>query len=288
MNILFLTPHLSTGGMPEFLRLRIESLKDNNNIFVIEYNFYSDQFIVQREKIKTLLGENLINISGLTNTEKLFIIKNTLVNENIDIIHIEDNPETFDGTKIPLDILSFIYKNDRKWRVVETTHNIWFNQRIKTINPDGYAFCTQYHIENNFNQSNIPYSLIEYPILDKITSNTNNPFDPTKINILSVGLWSSGKNHGNTIELARRYLEINPNVVFNIVGNFAENFRDYWGDIIPNIPENCVIWGERNDVEDFYQNCDLFLFNSTYFTIDIGKLINELVFIRVLVSVIVV
>lgn len=264
MNILFLTPHLSTGGMPEFLRLRIESLKDNNNIFVIEYNFYSDQFIVQREKIKTLLGENLINISGLTNTEKLFIIKNTLVNENIDIIHIEDNPETFDGTKIPLDILSFIYKNDRKWRVVETTHNIWFNQRIKTINPDGYAFCTQYHIKNNFNQSNIPYSLIEYPILDKITSNTNNPFDPTKINILSVGLWSSGKNHGNTIELARRYLEINPNVVFNIVGNFAENFRDYWGDIIPNIPENCVIWGERNDVEDFYQNCDLFLFNSTY------------------------
>ena len=110
MNILFLTPHLSTGGMPEFLRLRIESLKDNNNIFVIEYNFYSDQFIVQREKIKTLLGENLINISGLSNTEKLFLIKNTLVNENIDIIHIEDNPETFDGTKIPVDILSFIYK----------------------------------------------------------------------------------------------------------------------------------------------------------------------------------
>ena len=54
MNILFLTPHLSTGGMPEFLRQRIESLIEHN-IFVIEYNFYSDIYTVQRDEIKEIV-----------------------------------------------------------------------------------------------------------------------------------------------------------------------------------------------------------------------------------------
>jgi autotransporter strand-loop-strand O-heptosyltransferase len=262
MNILFLTPHLSTGGMPEFLRQRIESLIDNN-IFVIEYNNYSDIYSVQKDKIKNLIGENFISISDLKVSDKLIKLKDIIINNNIDIIHIDDNPETFDGTKIPVEIVNLIYANDRRWRVVETTHNIWFNDSNKKILPDGYAFCSEYHINNNFRNSKIPYDLIEYPIIHKQKSKKN-PYDINKINILSVGLWSKGKNHGNTIEIARKYLEINPNVIFNIVGNYADNFKDYWGDIIPNIPENVIVWGERNDMDDFYSNCDIFLFNSIY------------------------
>jgi glycosyltransferase involved in cell wall biosynthesis len=185
------------------------------------------------------------------------------INNKIDIIHIDDNPEFFNGKKIPTDIVNFIYSNDRTWRVVETTHNIWFNNSNKIINPDGYAFCSNYHILNNFKDTKVPYSLIEYPVLEK-KKTILNPFDNTKINILSVGLWSSGKNHGNTVEIARKYLDINPNVIFHIVGNYAINFEEYWGTIIPNIPENVVVWGERNDLENFYSHCDLFLFNSTY------------------------
>lgn len=262
MNILFLTPHLSTGGMPEFLRQRIESLIEHN-IFVIEYNFYSDIYTVQRDEIKEIVKENLLCIDGLNDIEKLDKIKEIVSNNKIDIIHIDDNPEFFNGKKIPTDIVNFIYSNDRTWRVVETTHNIWFNNSNKTINPDGYAFCSNYHILNNFKDSKVPYSLIEYPVLEKKKTIVN-PFDNTKINILSVGLWSSGKNHGNTVELARKYLDINPNVIFHIVGNYAINFEKYWGTIIPNIPENVVVWGERNDLENFYSHCDLFLFNSTY------------------------
>jgi autotransporter strand-loop-strand O-heptosyltransferase len=262
MNILFLTPHLSTGGMPEFLRQRIESLIEHN-IFVIEYNFYSDIYTVQRDEIKEIVKENLLCIDGINDIEKLDKIKEIVSNNKIDIIHIDDNPEFFNGKKIPTDIVNFIYSNDRTWRVVETTHNIWFNNSNKIINPDGYAFCSNYHILNNFKDSKVPYSLIEYPVLEKKKTIVN-PFDNTKINILSVGLWSSGKNHGNTVELARKYLDINPNVIFHIVGNYAINFEEYWGTIIPNIPENVVVWGERNDLENFYSHCDLFLFNSTY------------------------
>jgi autotransporter strand-loop-strand O-heptosyltransferase len=262
MNILFLTPHLSTGGMPEFLRQRIESLIEHN-IFVIEYNFYSDIYTVQRDEIKEIVKENLLCIDGINDIEKLDKIKEIVSNNKIDIIHIDDNPEFFNGKKIPTDIVNFIYSNDRTWRVVETTHNIWFNNSNKIINPDGYAFCSNYHILNNFKDSKVPYSLIEYPVLEKKKTIVN-PFDNTKINILSVGLWSSGKNHGNTVELARKYLDINPNVIFHIVGNYAINFEKYWGTIIPNIPENVVVWGERNDLENFYSHCDLFLFNSTY------------------------
>lgn len=248
--------------MPEFLRQRIESLIDHN-IFVIEYYYYSDIYTVQRNKIKELVYENLISISDLSENDKLSKIKEIVLNNKIDIIHIDDNPEFFNGKRISNEIVEFLYSNDRTWRVVETTHNIWFDNSRKIMLPDGYAFCSNYHIINNFKDSQIPYSLIEYPVLEKKKSIIN-PFDNSKINILSVGLWSSGKNHGNTVELARKYLSINSNVIFHIVGNHAINFEEYWGTIIPNIPENVVVWGERNDLENFYSHCDLFLFNSTY------------------------
>lgn len=265
MNILFLTPHLSTGGMPEFLRMRIESLLkySKNNIYVIEYSYYSNIFTVQRDQILRLLGDNLISVNGLDDFNKYLLIEKIIKDINPDIIHIDDNPETFDGANLTKDLIEYIYSNERKWRVVETTHNIWFNQSMKRYEPDGYALCSQYHINNNFSESSIKKFLVEYPILKKECED-DSPYDKTKINILSVGLWSSGKNHGNTIEIAKKYLDINPNVIFNIVGNYADNFKDYWNNIFNDLPSNCVIWGERNDIDKFYKHCDLFLFNSTY------------------------
>ena len=61
MRILFLAPHLSTGGMPAFLLRRIQELKlyeDSNEIFVAEWTNYSDTFTVQKDKIKKLVGED--------------------------------------------------------------------------------------------------------------------------------------------------------------------------------------------------------------------------------------
>jgi len=39
MKVLFLTPHLSTGGMPQFLLQRIKSLQAYTNIEVFVYEW---------------------------------------------------------------------------------------------------------------------------------------------------------------------------------------------------------------------------------------------------------
>ena len=57
MKVLFLAPHLSTGGMPAFLLKRIEALLGYTDveIFVIEWKCYSMDYTVQRNKIEELL-----------------------------------------------------------------------------------------------------------------------------------------------------------------------------------------------------------------------------------------
>jgi hypothetical protein len=67
LNILFLAPHLSTGGMPAFLLKRLESLFNypNVNLFVLEWCDYSHTFIVQKKKIIEIVGENYFNFGSL-------------------------------------------------------------------------------------------------------------------------------------------------------------------------------------------------------------------------------
>ena len=51
LKVLFLAPHLSTGGMPSFLLKRIESLQkysDLLELFVVEYSNHSDYYVVQK------------------------------------------------------------------------------------------------------------------------------------------------------------------------------------------------------------------------------------------------
>ena len=64
------------------------------------------------------------------------------------------------------------------------------------------------------------------------------------------------KNQAENNEYARLFT----GVQFHFVGNQAENFKDYWEPLVSNIPDNCIIWGERPDVEKFYSCMDLFLF----------------------------
>lgn len=254
MNILYLTPHLSTGGMPEFLRKRIESIEnnkiDNIRIHVIEYNMYSDIYIVQRNIIKSY--DISFNTIGHLN-DKYTFIKNYLQDNNIDIIHIDNVIETFNG--ITSSIIELLYNKDRTWRIIETSHN---NKDFNKIYfPDAFAFCSPYQKK----LVNDTYEIIEYPIIDKTHIITDNPYTENTYNILTVGLWTPGKNHKHTLEIAREYLKIDPNVIFNFVGNMADNFKFYWEDI--DVPSNCKIWGEQSDMNRFYKHCNLFLFNST-------------------------
>ena len=62
-KILLIVPHLSTGGLPQFAVKKIEMLKNTYEIKCVEYSCISHDFIVQRNRIIDLLGEdNLITL----------------------------------------------------------------------------------------------------------------------------------------------------------------------------------------------------------------------------------
>ena len=55
LKILFLAPHLSTGGMPSVLLKRIQALQEfDAEIIVVEYSNHSDEYVVQKNEIKKL------------------------------------------------------------------------------------------------------------------------------------------------------------------------------------------------------------------------------------------
>jgi len=254
-KILFIAPHISTGGMPQFLLKRIELLKEHYEIYVVEYACVSNDYVVQRNKITNLLQNRFFTLDN--NKEILLDIIDGVMP---DIVHLENESEGFD-----LSIMKKLYRNDRPYRIVETCHNITFNPKDKLLIPDAFAFCTPYHLKT-FSEIETEKALIEYPIEDKIPVEKYrkvywelSPY-VSKINVLNVGLWTKGKNQAEAIEIARKY----PDVIFHFVGNQAPNFKDYWQPLMENLPSNCIVWGERDDVSEFMYFCNYFMFNSTH------------------------
>ena len=65
MRLLFITPHLSTGGLPQFLLKKIEVLNDTFDIWCIEWdNITGGQLVVQRNQIQNLLGLDFVSQWG--------------------------------------------------------------------------------------------------------------------------------------------------------------------------------------------------------------------------------
>jgi hypothetical protein len=106
--------------------------------------------------------------------------------------------------------------------------------------------------------------IIEYPVdkkeRNKLARQQQFGLDPEYKHIVIVGLFTARKNQGYAFEMARQ-LE-NYKVKFHFLGNQAGNFEDYWKPLMANKPDNCIIWGERSDVSEFLQACDMFLFPS--------------------------
>ena len=65
MKVLFIAPHLSTGGAPQYLLKKIQLLKDDCDIYCVEYNnITGGVLVVQREQIQNLLGDKLITLDN--------------------------------------------------------------------------------------------------------------------------------------------------------------------------------------------------------------------------------
>ena len=131
-NLLYITPHLSTGGAPQYLFKKIELLNEIYNIYVLEYNDHG-HFRVQKNKIVSLLGERHKTLG--VNKEEIFdFIKYSSPN----IIHFVEMPEFFMHDHIS----KIIYSNDRPYKIFETSHDSSFNPNNKKFFPDKILFCS--------------------------------------------------------------------------------------------------------------------------------------------------
>lgn len=259
-KILYVSPHLSTGGLPQYLCKKIEHFNSDYDIWCIEYSNYSDEYVVQKDKIREILGDKLITLAG----EKSAIIE-IISDLSPDIIHFEEIPETFiDGF-----ILDNIYSSERDYKILVTTHSSNTDPRHLLYLADKFILVSEWSLsvfKNSLGDS-IPLDIWEYPIqkrneIDKDFFKNKLEFDDDYVHILNVGLFTPGKNQGEIFNLAKKLKDYK--IKFHFVGNLAQNFESYWGPLLREKPDNCIIHGEKSNVDDFYQACDAFYFSSNF------------------------
>jgi FkbM family methyltransferase len=256
MKILFITPHLSTGGGPQYLLKKIIELNNDHEVYCVEYDdITGGVFVVQRNRVKEVLDTKLITLGD--NKQELI---NHIKNINPDVIHFEELPEYF----CDVNVAEKIYVPNRKYKIIETSHDSSFDINTKQFFPDRFAFVSIYQ-KKMFAPLRIESDVVEYPIeyktkFDRIGSLQSLGLDPNLTHFVNVGLFTPRKNQAEIIEYARRLID--QPVQFHFVGNQAVNFQYYWEPLMKNLPSNCKIWGERKDVDSFYNAMDVFLFTS--------------------------
>ena len=254
-KILFIAPHLSTGGLPQYLVKKVELLKGEFEVYLIEYNNSTGgKLVIQKNKILDLVDEDKFFMLDDNKEETLEIIKNI----KPDIVHLEEIPEYF----MSYDLARKIYNVDREYFIVETSHDSSFNTNHKIFFPDKFMFVSDWQIQQ-YKNIDIPKILVEYPIeyqerLHRVKTLIKLGLDPSKKHILHVGLFTPRKNQAEFFEYARSL----PEYQFHCLGNQAGNFEYYWKPLMEDKPDNIVWWNERTDVERFYGCMDLFLFTS--------------------------
>lgn len=254
-KLLFIAPHLSTGGLPQYLSKKIEALKGLYDIYCVEYSNHSNSFVVQRNKIKNLIQDKYFLLEE-DKTELLNIINRIKPN----VVCLEEIPEYF----LPNSIAEKIYDKKRDFSIIETTHDSSFDVNNKIFLPDKF-FAISRFILDKFSKLGVPCELMEYPIeyknnIDKASAKKRLGLDPNKKHVINVGLFTSRKNQAEIVDYAKNLKDFP--IQFHFIGNQADNFKWYWEPLMKNFPKNCKWWGERSDVENFYEAADLFLFTS--------------------------
>lgn len=254
-TLMIISPHMSTGGCPQVVAKKVELLKDYYNVVVVEYEMLAWSYVVQRNRVIEMIGDNFISLSE----NKEYDLFNVIEDYKPDYIFMEEFPETF----MELHIVKRLYSPNRQYKIYESTHNSHSSVEWKKYMPDKFIFVSPYSCER-FKDLGVPFDLIEYPIdiktPNKISSQSALMLDPEYKHVVNIGLFTPGKNQGYAFEIARRLTDYK--IKFHFVGNQASNFEDYWRPIMETKPENCVVWGERNDTDTFLQASDVHLFTS--------------------------
>jgi hypothetical protein len=252
-KLLYIAPHLSTGGQPQYLYKQVKHFIKDFDIEVVEINNSGGHaFVVQKNRIKSLVTVHTLG------DDKSEILK-VIAEFNPDIIHFQEIPQ-FDLAPF---ILDQIFTKDRNYFIVASTHGSFTNPSEIVYHPDRYILVSEWS-RQRFIDTGVETQLWEYPIeeykFDKEAAQKELGFDPEWKHILNVGLFAPGKNQGEIFALATQLEKYK--IKFHFVGNQAGNFEDYWAPLMKHKPYNCVVWGERDDVDTFYAASDMFYFSS--------------------------
>ena len=252
-KLLYVAPHLSTGGQPQYLYKQIKQFIKEFDIEVVEINNSGGTaFVVQKNRIKNLVP---IHTLGQDRSKILDIIEEF----KPDIIHFHEIPQ-FDLASSTLDK---IFHKNRKHFIVVTTHGSQTNPSDIVYHPDRYVLVSEWS-RKRFEGLGIETDVWEYPVetytFDKQAAKNTLGFESDWKHVLNVGLFTPGKNQGEIFAIAKKLEKYK--IKFHFVGNQAGNFEHYWSPLMKDKPNNCVVWGERNDVDTFYAAADMFYFSS--------------------------
>ena len=97
--------------MPAFLLKRIEALRQVYEIFVVEHRNFSNEYVVQKNKIRELVDHFYTLEEGNKNQ-----LQHIITSNRIDVVHIDEMAESL-GDK---ELVDALYCNCRNYRIVET------------------------------------------------------------------------------------------------------------------------------------------------------------------------
>lgn len=254
-KLLYIAPHLSTGGLPQYLTKKVELLRNDFEIFLVEWvDCTGGRLVVQRNQLQEYLDNNHFFTLQENKMELIDIIDRV----KPDIVHSEEIPEFY----MDFDVASKLYRTDRDYIIVETSHDSSYDTTQKKFFPDKFLFVSEWQVQQ-YKDIEIPKKVVYYPIEYKERPNRDEALralglDPNKKHVLHVGLFTPRKNQAEFFEYARSL----PEYEFHSVGNQADNFKWYAEPLMANKPDNVTWWNERKDVDNFYKAMDLFLFTS--------------------------
>jgi glycosyltransferase involved in cell wall biosynthesis len=220
-KLLVITPHLSTGGAPQVTANKVKLMKQDFEIMVVEHAFVAWTFVVQRNRIIETIGEANFKSLGDNKTQELQDIINSW---QPDVISMEEFPEMF----MDKDMSDWLYRPEREYTIIETTHDSSFNPSRKTYMPDKFVFVSPFNALK-YNHLDIPYEVIEYPV-DKKTQNKAQcraklGLEPDYKHIVIIGLFTPRKNQKYAFELCEQTADYK--IKYHFLGNQAGNFESY-------------------------------------------------------------
>ncbi len=254
MKIAYIVPHLSTGGMPEYLKNKIEKIKDDAEIWVFEKH-HESAYNTIRKRIESLIGSDRIITWGEKPQE---LLVNRILEISPDVIHFEEPSEEFVNDFH----LGLLYSEGRNYKIFETLHDSSYNSNCKIYIPDKFIMVSPWQVKI-LQDLGAPVEVIEHElpkgrIRDYERSRRILGLDSNKKHVVQIGIFTPRKNQSETIRIARSF----PDVQFHFIGTLADNYKWYWEPLQRTLPPNCKFWGERDDVDLFYQAADLIIFPS--------------------------